>query len=66
MKVNYPLLLNLIFFALPLYSQKDAEDIVIGKYRIIQSEILNEERRILVHLPVHTVNSVLVLYQPLK
>ena len=51
-KIKYLLLINLIFFALPLYSQNDGEDIVIGKYRVIQSQILSEERRILVHLPL--------------
>jgi len=52
MKIKYILLFTLILFTLPLYSQNDGEDIVIGKYRVIQSEILHEERRILVHLPL--------------
>ena len=52
MKIKYLSLLTLLLFVLPLYSQNDREDIVIGRYRVIQSEILNEERRILVHLPL--------------
>jgi predicted alpha/beta superfamily hydrolase/thioredoxin-like negative regulator of GroEL len=47
------LLLNLIFFmaSFYLFSQQDGEDVVIGKYRVIRSKILNEDRSLLVHLP---------------
>ena len=33
------------------YAQKSGEDISIGKYEIIHSEILNEDRTLLIHLP---------------
>ncbi len=37
---------------LPLHAQQnDNDDVVIGKYRIIDSKILGEQRRILVNLP---------------
>jgi predicted alpha/beta superfamily hydrolase len=52
MKTKHLILLILILITSPLYSQIDGEDIIIGKYRVIQSDILNEERRILVHLPL--------------
>jgi len=49
-------IIQLIFvlFLLPLcvFAQNDGEDIVIGKYHVINSKILGEERRILVHLPL--------------
>ena len=33
------------------FSQKDGEDIVLGKYRVIHSQILDEDRLLFVHLP---------------
>jgi len=47
------LLPALIFFmsSFSLFSQKDGEEVVIGKYRVIHSNILNEDRTLLVHLP---------------
>jgi predicted alpha/beta superfamily hydrolase/TolA-binding protein len=35
----------------PCFSQADGDDVVIGTYRMVPSEILGEDRRILVHLP---------------
>lgn len=34
-----------------VYAQKTGDDIVIGKYEVIHSEILNEDRTLLIHLP---------------
>ena len=34
-----------------VYAQKDGEEVIIGKYRKIYSKVLNEERRIIIHLP---------------
>jgi len=47
------------------YAQKDGEKIIIGKYKKIQSKILNEERTLLIHLPKGYKNSTIsypVLY----
>ena len=33
------------------FSQSDGDDITIGKYRVIHSKILNEDRTLLIHLP---------------
>jgi predicted alpha/beta superfamily hydrolase/TolA-binding protein len=33
------------------FAQKDGDDIVIGKYRVIHSQILDEDRLLFVHLP---------------
>ena len=33
------------------YAQKAGDDVVIGKYEVIHSEILNEDRTLLIHLP---------------
>ena len=33
------------------FAQQDGDDIVLGKYRILQSRALNEERLLFVHLP---------------
>ena len=52
MKNSIVILLTLVTLAANAYAHTDGESIVIGKYRVIQSEILNEERRILVHLPL--------------
>ncbi|HUX08118.1 MAG TPA: alpha/beta hydrolase-fold protein [Acidobacteriota bacterium] len=32
-------------------AQEDGDDVSIGKYRVIHSKILNEDRRLLIHLP---------------
>ena len=32
-------------------AQQDGEDVVIGKYRVLHSKILNEDRTLLIHLP---------------
>ena len=34
-----------------IYAQKDTSNYVLGKYKIIKSKILNEERRLLIRLP---------------
>ena len=34
-----------------LHAQKDGDDIVIGKYRVIHSDILDEDRLLYIHLP---------------
>ena len=34
-----------------LFAQEDGDDIIIGKYKKIHSEVLNEDRLLLVHLP---------------
>jgi hypothetical protein len=34
-----------------IFSQNEGDDVVIGKYHVINSKILEEQRRILVHLP---------------
>ena len=44
----------LLFFASGpqnAYAQKDGEDIVIGKYKVIHSQLLNEDRLLFIHLP---------------
>jgi len=33
------------------YAQKDGEDIAIGKYQVVRSQVLNEDRLLFVHLP---------------
>jgi predicted alpha/beta superfamily hydrolase len=44
-------LLLLIVGMIRAYSQSDGDDIVIGKYRKIHSEITNEDRTLLIWLP---------------
>lgn len=34
-----------------VFAQQDDDDVVIGKYRVIHSQILNEDRTLLIHLP---------------
>ncbi|MCP4728397.1 MAG: tetratricopeptide repeat protein [bacterium] len=34
-----------------LFAQQDGDDIVIGKYRVFHSEIMGEDRTLLIHLP---------------
>jgi predicted alpha/beta superfamily hydrolase/Flp pilus assembly protein TadD len=46
------LLILLLFSGQDLcFAQKDGEDIVLGKYRVIHSQILDEDRLLFVHLP---------------
>ncbi|MBN2572111.1 MAG: tetratricopeptide repeat protein [Ignavibacteriales bacterium] len=45
-------LIIFFLFSLCTSAQKDGDDVVIGKYYIINSKILGEERHILVRLPV--------------
>ncbi len=35
----------------PAIAQEDGDDVSVGKYRVIHSKILNEDRRLLIHLP---------------
>ena len=47
-------LLSIMFFLTGeklCFAQKDGEDIVIGKYRVIHSQILDEDRLLFIHLP---------------
>jgi predicted alpha/beta superfamily hydrolase len=44
-------LLVLIFNQEFLFAQKDGDSIVIGKYRVLHSDIMDEERLLYVHLP---------------
>jgi len=56
---NYRVIFVLIFLSIMFFysgqmlcfAQKDGDDVVIGKYRVIHSHILNEDRLLLVHLP---------------
>ncbi len=54
-KISFTLVLLsivFIFFGQRLgFAQKDGDDIVIGKYRVIHSEVLDEDRLLFVHLP---------------
>jgi len=47
-------ILSILFFNFGQRSslaQQDGDDIVIGKYKVIHSKILNEDRTLLIHLP---------------
>jgi len=44
-------LMTLAVFIIPSLAQEDGDPVSIGKYRKLHSQILNEERTILVHLP---------------
>ena len=48
---------SILIFQNFCYAQEDGEDIVIGKYRKIHSNILNEDRLLMIHLPRHYENS---------
>ncbi len=54
-KINYVLgFLLIAFFFLGTqlsFAQKDGDDIILGKYRVIHSQILDEDRLLFVHLP---------------
>lgn len=52
MKKVFPFLFVLFFCSISAFSQSDGDDVVIGKYHVINSKTLGEERRILVHLPL--------------
>lgn len=52
MKRVLSFLFVLFFCSSYIFPQNDGENVVIGKYHVINSEILGEERRILVHLPL--------------
>lgn len=47
-------ILSVLFFyfgQMLCFAQKDGDDVVIGKYRMIHSHILDEDRLLLIHLP---------------
>ncbi|MDH5706858.1 MAG: esterase family protein, partial [Candidatus Aminicenantes bacterium] len=56
---NYRTIFLLVFLSIMFFfsgqklcfAQKDGDDIVIGKYRMIHSRILDEDRPLFVHLP---------------
>ncbi|MBP1666450.1 MAG: esterase, partial [Bacteroidetes bacterium] len=48
-----------LILTLPVFSQTDGEDIVIGKYRKLHSSVTNEDRTLLVWLPRSYNDSVL-------
>ena len=52
MKYLYITLLLSLLCLINSFSQEDGQEISIGKYHIINSHILDEERKILVHLPI--------------
>ncbi len=46
--------LSIVFFysgQMLCFAQKDGDDVVIGKYRMIHSQVLDEDRLLLIHLP---------------
>ena len=59
MMKNYRIIIVLAFLSIMFFisgqklcfAQKDGEDIVIGKYRMIHSQVLDEDRLLLIHLP---------------
>jgi len=53
MRFSLVLILNafLLMGSYSLFPQQDGEVVAIGKYRVIHSNILNEDRTLLVHLP---------------
>ncbi|MCK4345561.1 MAG: tetratricopeptide repeat protein [Bacteroidales bacterium] len=58
-------LMTLVIFIIPSLAQEDGDPVSIGKYRILHSQILNEDRTLLVNLPRgydETTNSYPVLY----
>jgi len=54
-KISFTLvLLSTVFFSFGQrlgFAQKDGDDIVIGKYKVIHSQIMDEDRLLFVHLP---------------
>ena len=58
-------LIILVFFVMPSLAQEDGDPVSIGTYRILQSQVLNEDRTLLINLPQgydETTNSYPVLY----
>ncbi len=58
-------LATLVVFIMPTLAQEDGDPVSIGTYRILHSQILNEDRTLLVNLPQgydETTNSYPVLY----
>jgi len=58
-------LMTLAIFIMPTLAQEDGDPVSIGKYRILHSHILNEDRILLINLPNgyhETTNSYPVLY----
>ncbi|HUU38844.1 MAG TPA: alpha/beta hydrolase-fold protein [Candidatus Desulfaltia sp.] len=51
-RVSGFILLALVCCRLDVLAQKDGDDIVIGKYRVLHSAIFDEDRTLLVHLPL--------------
>lgn len=52
--IFFLLFLSIMFFfsgQMLCFAQKDGEDVVIGKYRVIRSHVLDEDRLLLIHLP---------------
>lgn len=56
---NYRIIFLLVFLSTMFFfsgeklcfAQKEGEDVVIGKYRVIHSHVLDEDRLLLIHLP---------------
>jgi predicted alpha/beta superfamily hydrolase len=56
---NYRIIFLLVFLSIIFFfsgeklcfAQKDGDDIVIGKYRVLHSNILDEDRLLFIHLP---------------
>jgi len=58
-------LMTLVVFVMPILAQEDGDPVSIGTYRKLHSDILNEDRILLVNLPEgynETKNSYPVLY----
>lgn len=51
MKKSLAISAILIVCACQTFAQGDGDDVIIGQYRVIDSKVLGEQRRILVHLP---------------
>ncbi|MFH0761235.1 MAG: alpha/beta hydrolase-fold protein [Bacteroidota bacterium] len=51
MKKSLAILAILVVCACQTFAQSDGDDVIIGKYRVLDSKVLGEQRRILVHLP---------------
>jgi len=51
MKKTLATIVILAFSISQTFAQRDGDDVIIGKYRVIDSSVLGEQRRILVHLP---------------
>jgi len=59
MMKNYWIIFSLVFISIMFFvsgeklcfAQKDGDDIVIGKYRVLHSNVLDEDRLLFIHLP---------------